>query len=243
MWIQEPVKENSWTDTICGGTQGDDEDQQPFVSRWYRRNHMGFWMGQIDHWCVGKKNPGFNLEVHWLWLHLITHLSSEFSLIKLFWMWGTNSKSTQSSWQNQNLNSNFLRSTLMNSLEAFSHAKFSAWYCISAHLAQLPWLLLPAQREEHCFFRAAISILGVPCWAEEHRPVFRCESPEEGCGSYGWWCWMYDGGEESPLFSLGAPVPDSCLLHISNQGKTRICHLPPWAEGTLQRSYSKPKLK
>lgn len=148
-------------------------------------------------------------------------------------MWGTNSKSTQSSWQNQNLNSNFLRSTLMNSSEPFSHAKLSAWCCISAHLAQLPWLL----------FWAAISILGVPCWAEKHRPVFRCESPEEGCGPYGWWCWMYDGGEESPLFSLGSPIPDSCLLYISNQGKTRICHIPPQAEGTLQRSYSKPKLK
>jgi len=44
---------------------------------------------------------------------------------------------------------------------------------------------------------------------------------------------MYDGGEESPLLSLGAPILDSCLLYFPDQGKTRICHLPPWAEDPL----------
>lgn len=46
---------------------------------------------------------------------------------------------------------------------------------------------------------------------------------------------MYDGGEESPLLSLGAPVPDSRLLYVPDQGKTRIYHLPPGAEQALLR--------
>lgn len=88
-------------------------------------------------------------------------------------------------------------------------------------------------RGDNPSFWAAVSTSGVPGRAEEHRPVFCCESPEEGRGADGRWRWVHDGGEESPLLGLGAPIPDPCLLHVPDQGKTKISHFLPHAENAL----------
>ena len=59
---------------------------------------------------------------------------------------------------------------------------------------------------------------GSPSRAEGSWRVLCCEGPEERRGADGWWCGVHYGGEESPGFSLGKPLPHTPLLHLPDKG-------------------------
>lgn len=67
---------------------------------------------------------------------------------------------------------------------------------------------------------------GSPGRAEGSWRVLCSEGSEKRCGSDGRWCGVHYGGEESPGFSLGKPLPHAPFLHISDQGsRSAVAHL------------------